>query len=233
MLRRSLNNRFLAVTSVALQARFHGEGDSHLDVHLTNADKEFPNQPHYVGKWTSDLSKFYKNPLLKRMMDSSTVMYDDSVTGTERARYQDPARTWHAHCIDDTLMLEEHDKEEWNDKPYAGIQHLYEPPVGCEDRPIRLEATGNPGDSQVVQCYGNCAPHVTMSPYLMLMKGYATSKCPLCQQFYYVHNRPWLIMHPDWTDEPASDEGPAYTFAEIEAEFDRDFHEFAIYLNAE
>ena len=35
------------------------------------------------------------------------------------------------------------------------------------------------------------------------------------------------------TDEPAADEGPAYTFAEIEGEFDRDFHEFAVYLNCE
>ena len=40
-------------------------------------------------------------------------------------------------------------------------------------------------------------------------------------------------MHPDWTDEPAADEGPAYTFAEIENEFDRDFHEFGVYLNIE
>jgi len=206
-----------------------------VDLHNSFKDKEFPNMPHQQAKSTLSLDKsgLYKSPLLKRMLDSSTVLYDDQVTGTERVRYQDPARSWHFFAVDDTLLLEEHDKEEWNEKPYYGVQHLYEPPVGCEERPVRLEGDGNPGDYMLANCYGNCAPHVTMTPYLMMMKGYQKNKCPLCNQFYYVHNRPWLVMHPDWTDEPASDEGPAFTFAEIEAEFDRDFHEFSIYLNAE
>jgi hypothetical protein len=230
MLRRTLRANILRASRPILSG---GGAGGHHDLHLTFKDKEHPNMPHYMATQQGDLSKFYKNPLLKRMMDSSTVLYDDQVTGTERARYQDPARAWHYFAADDALAMEEHDKEEWNDKPYVTVNHLYEPPVGSEERPVRVECVGNPGDYNILQCFGNCAPHITVSPYLLMMKGYATNKCPMCQQFYYVHNRPWLVMHPDWTDEPASDEGPAYTFAEIESEFDRDFHEFSIYLNAE
>ena len=130
-------------------------------------------------------------------------------------------------------MLVEHDKEEYNERPYLTVNHLYEPPIGSEDRPLRLEGTGNPGDAQVALCQGDCAPHVPDGAYGLMFKGYAKNICPMCHQHFYVHNRPWLVMHPDWTDDPAADEGPAYTFAEIEAEFDRDFHEFSVYLGME
>jgi hypothetical protein len=208
-----------------------GGGDLGLD--KTFKDKEFPNMPHDLSTSTHDWSHFTKSPALSRLLDQGNVMYDDTCTGTERVRYQEPAKSWFQFASDDTLIMEEHDKEEWNEKPYVTVNHLYEPPVGSEERPIRVEANGNPGDQQLVGCFGNCAPHIPQSNYVMMMKGYFKNKCPMCQQFYYIHNRPWIVMHPDWTDEPAADEGPAYTFAEIEAEFDRDFHEFSVYLNIE
>ena len=195
-------------------------------------DKSYPMQPHNRGD-TVGLPTEWKKGAMSKLLDQSIPIYDDTVTGAARVHWQEPAKVWQMYEADDTLMLEEHDKEEWNDKPYIAVNHLYEPPMGCEERPIRIEATGNPGDNQILVCFGNCAPHVPQSVYYMMMKGYSKNKCAMCQQWFYVHNRPWLVMHPDWTDEPAADEGPAYTFAEVEAEFDRDFHEFAVYLNAE
>eukprot|EP01084_Bolivina_argentea_P047890 88288_1 len=195
-------------------------------------DKEYPNMPHDVSLqhgWGTDVAK---NPLLNKLLDQNNPMYD-VVVGAGRVYWQEPARVWWNTEADDTLIMQEHDKEEWNDKPYVGVSHLYEPPLGTEERPCRLEVLGNPGDATAVACFGSCAPHVPMGTYFMMMRGYQTTKCPMCQQWYYIHNRPWLVMHPDWTDEPAADEGPAFTFAEIESEFDRDFHEFAVYLNAE
>ena len=189
--------------------------------------------PHEKAEQIQPPDIWAKSPVMSKLMDQAIPIYDDQVVGAARVHWQEPARVWHLVEGDDCLVLEEHDKEEWNDKPYVGVEHLYEPPHGSEERPIRIEATGNPGDNQVLLCFGNCAPHIPHSSYYMIMKGYQASKGPMCQQFFYVHNRPWLIMHPDWTDEPASDDGPAYTFAEIESEFDRDFHEFGVFLNGE
>jgi hypothetical protein len=189
--------------------------------------------PHDLTKDTNDWGYYKNNAIMSKLLDQQGALYDDQITGTARVHYQEPARAWHLFNSDDTLVLEEHDKEEWNEKPYVSINHLYEPPVGCEERPVRIEGGSNPGDMTLVACMGSCAPHIPQTLYAMLMKGYATQKCPMCSQYFYVHNRPWLIMHPDWTDEPAADEGPAYTFAEIESEFDRDFHEFSVYLNCE
>ena len=222
MLRRTLAFQF-AATNVALG----GEVKKYKD-------KEYPNMPHQAADdATLQYPKGWLGPLLNKVLDQRAPMYDDQVVGTPRVRWQEPAKSWHMFAVEETLVLEEHDKEEWNDKPYIGVDHLYSPPPGCEERPIRLETAGNPGDNQVITCFGNCAPHVPQGQYVMMMKGYQKNKCPMCQQWFYIHNRPWLVMHPDWTDEPAADEGPAYTFAEIEAEFDRDFHEFSIYLNVE
>jgi len=189
--------------------------------------------PHDKDELVPPPESWRKNPIMGKLLDQSIVAYDDIVTGAGRLFWQEPAKTWQLFEHDDVLVLEEHDREEWNEKPYVGVAHLYEPPVGSEDRPIRVEVQGNPGDNQVLLCFGSCAPHVPQSTYYMPYKGYTKNKCPMCQQWFYVHNRPWLTMHPDWTDEPASDEGPAYTFAEVEGEFDRDFHEFAIFLTAE
>jgi hypothetical protein len=196
-------------------------------------DKTYPNQPHHIAEANKEFAPGFPGAFWSNFLDQKIPLYDDVVVGTPRVRWQEPARSWHLFSVDETLVLEEHDKEEWNEKPYVGVNHLYEPPVGCEERPIRVEAAGNPGDNQVMSCFGNCAPHIPQSTYLLLMKGYQKNKCPMCQQWFYIHNRPWLVMNPDWTDEPAADEGPAYTFAEVEAEFDRDFHEFSIYLNVE
>lgn len=196
-------------------------------------DRSYPVQPHELGELQQPPDSWRKSPIMGKLLDQSIPVYDDVVTGTGRLYWQEPAKFWHLFEADDTLMLEEHDREEWNERPYIAVNHLYEPPIGSEERPIRIEATGNPGDQQMVLCFGNCAPHVPQSNYYMMMKGYSKTKCPMCQQWFYIHNRPWLVMHPDWTDEPAADEGPAYTFTEIEAEFDRDFHEFGVYLNAE
>lgn len=196
-------------------------------------DKEYPNQPHYIELSQGLPEGALKNPLLSKILDQNAPMYDDVVVGAGRVHWQEPAKVWWNVEADDTLVMQDHDKEEWNDKPYVGVNHLYEPPLGSEERPIRIEAMGNPGDVVPVACFGSCAPHIPVSTYFMMMRGYQSTKCPMCQQWYYIHNRPWLIMHPDWTDEPAADEGPAFTFAEIESEFDRDFHEFAVYLNAE
>ena len=196
-------------------------------------DKDYPSMPHERGLDKGWPDHWVKNPVLGKILDQAGPMYDDIVVGAGRVHWQEPARIWHNFEAEDTVIMQEHDKEEWNDKPYLAVNHLYEPPLGSEDRPIRIEANGNPGDSTITVCFGNCAPHVPQSTYYMTMKGYSKTKCPMCQQWYYIHNRPWLVMHPDWTDEPAADEGPAYTFAEIECEFDRDFHEFAVYLNAE
>ena len=193
--------------------------------------KDYPMMPHDINELSGP--NFTKSPLMTKLMDQSLPVYDDVLTGVARVHWQEPAKVWNMFEADDTLVMQEHDREEWNDKPYIGVSHLYEPPLGSEERPIRVEAVGNPGDHQVVMCFGNCAPHVPQSTYYMYMRGYRNNKCPMCQQWFYIHNRPWLVMHPDWTDEPAADEGPAYTFAEIEAEFDRDFHEFSVYLNAE
>jgi len=196
-------------------------------------DRQYPMMPHEKDDLIAPPENWRKNPLISKLLDQSTPAYDDMVTGGGRLHWQEPAKTWHLFEADDCLLLEEHDMEEWNEKPYVAVNHLYEPPVGIEERPIRLEAGGNPGDNQVIYCAGNCAPQVPHSNFYMNMKGYVKNKCPMCQTWIYVHNRPWLIMHPDWTDEPAADEGPAYTFFEIEAEFDRDFHEFAVFLCAE
>ena len=235
MLRRSLVSAF-AATRIA-RSGDSGHGDPVVD-HVGGSierheDKAYPNMPHHLAHNQHDLSVFKNNPIMGKMLDQYNVMYDDQVTGTARALYQDPARAWYAFDYGSTVIMEEHDRMEWNDKPYVTVNHLYEPPVGCEERPIRVEAYSNPGDNQLVACFGDCAPHVAQSMYVMMMKGYRKNKCPMCQQWFYIHNRPWLIMHPDWTDEPAADEGPAYTFAEIEGEFDRDFHEFGVYLNIE
>lgn len=205
----------------------------HYAVDKYRKDKDYPNMPHDVAETHYNFDAYKRNKFVTKMLDQQIPLYDDTVTGFARVLWQEPARQWSKFNIDDTLILEEHDKEEWNQKPYVGVGHLYEPPSGSEDRPIRIEANGNPGDQQIVMCLGNCAPHIPQSNYIMLFKGYQKNKCPMCQQWFYIHNRPWLVMHPDWTDEPAADEGPAYSFAEIEAEFDRDFHEFALYLNME
>jgi hypothetical protein len=235
MFRRSLVSAF-AATRVALSGGGGGtwpEPD-HIGGSINRyEDKAYPNMPHELAHNTHDLSVFKNNPIMGKMLDQYNALYDDQVTGSARALFQDPARAWYAFDYASTVIMEEHDREEWNDKPYVTVNHLYEPPSGSEERPIRVEAYGNPGDNQLVACFGDCAPHVPQSMYVMIMKGYAKNKCPMCQQWYYIHNRPWLIMHPDWTDEPAADEGPAYTFAEIESEFDRDFHEFGVYLNIE
>lgn len=237
MLRRTFARSFAA--SRALLSGGGGSGHGvpadyhHNAVDKYRTDKDFPNMPHDITESHYNFEAYHRNPFIQKMFDQSIPMYDDTVTGFSRVLWQEPARQWNLFNIDDTLILQEHDKEEFNNKPYVGVAHLYEPPAGCEDRPLRLEANGNPGDQQVVMCLGNCAPHIPQSNYVMMMKGYAKNKCPMCQQWFYIHNRPWLMMHPDWTDEPAADEGPAYTFAEIESEFDRDFHEFALYLNME
>eukprot|EP00744_Colponema_vietnamica_P004668 GILI01006930.1.p1 GENE.GILI01006930.1~~GILI01006930.1.p1 ORF type:complete len:234 (-),score=54.24 GILI01006930.1:155-823(-) len=222
MLRRSNCTLFAAATRML---RSGGGGD------LTN--KDHPIQPEELGSLVEPPQGWSHGPVLGRLMDQNVPLYDDTVTGIARWHWQEPARVWNMFEADDTLVLQEHDREEWNEKPYVGVSHLYEPPLGSEERPMRIETQGNPGDHQVLMCFGNCAPHVPQSTFYMMMKGYAKNKCPMCQQWFYIHNRPWLVMHPDWTDEPAADEGPAYTFAEIESEFDRDFHEFSVYLNAE
>lgn len=232
MLRRTVASRIAPTRALLSGGDWTGNGHVSGSVERFK-DKEYPNMPHAVSSATNDLSVYKNNPVIGKILDQYSVLYDDQVTGAGRALYQDPARAWHSFSNTDTLMLEEHDREEWNDKPYVTVNHLYEPPVGCEERPVRVEGQGNPGDIQMVACMGNCAPHVPSTMYAMLFKGYFKNKCPMCQQFFYVHNRPWLIMHPDWTDEPAADEGPAYTFAEVESEFDRDFHEFGVYLNQE
>jgi len=197
-------------------------------------EKEFPMMPHRLEDDTFALpDSWRKNPLLGKLLDQSLPAYDDLVTGAARLHWQEPAKVWTMLEADDVLVLEEHDREEWNDTPYIGVAHLYEPPVGTEERPIRIETGGSPGDNSIVSCMGNCAPHIPQSTFYTSLKGYSKNKCVMCQQWYYIHNRPWLVMHPDWTDEPAADEGPAFTFAEMESEFDRDFHEFALYLNGE
>jgi hypothetical protein len=225
MLRRSSIGLF-AASRLLLSGGGHGPKEPYHN-------KDYPVMPHNMEIMEDFPEGWKKSPILSKLLDQSNATYDDVISGGARVAFQEPARYWQLFHADDALVLEEHDREEWNDKPYIGVNHLYEPPLGTEERPLRIEANGNPGDQQIVMCFGNCAPHVPQSTYHMLFKGYSKNKCPMCQQWFYVHNRPWLIMHPDWTDEPAADEGPAFTFAEIEAEFDRDFHEFGVYLNAE
>ena len=197
------------------------------------AHKESPNMPHGIAKQTSGYPKAGIGMTPQSFFDTNVSLYDDYVNGVARVRWQEPAKTFHAFAVNDALMMEEHDKEEWNELPYTGVQHLYEPPVGCKDRPIRIEAAGNPGDHHIILCIGNCAPHIPWNPQYIQFKSYKNVECQMCHQWFYIHNRPWLVVHPDWTDEPADDEGPAFTFAEVEAEFDRDFHEFSVYLNYE
>lgn len=209
-------------------------GGGGIGLNKTYADREFPNMPWHAAEANKTPQEgMHNSPVLKYLFTQPCPIWEDTTTGTDRVFFQEPCRHWHIYSGDDTLVLEEHDREEWNEKPYVTINHLYEPPVGSFERPVRFEASGNPGDKQIVQCEGDCAPHVPQSHYAMLMKGYFKNKCPMCQQHFYLHNRPWLVIHPDWTDEPAADEGPAFTFAEIESEFDRDFHEFGVYLNLE
>lgn len=236
MLRKTLPTRFFRGSSVLLSGGHSGANHTHYPSNMAhvshdryNRDTEFPNQPHYVAHENFSWDN-YNNPIVRKLADTKIPMYDDTAVGFERVLWQEPARQWSFFNVDDTLVLEEHDREEWNEKPYVTVNHLYEPPTGCEERPMRIDANGNPGDAQIVHCFGNCAPHIPQTNYVMLMRGYRKNKCPMCQQYFYVHNRPWLVMHPDWTDEPAADEGPAYTFAEVESEFDRDFHEFCVYL---
>jgi hypothetical protein len=237
MLRRTNLSKFMASAmlrfSVGESSQRHNP-DEHGQPAAPLEKTEFPAQPMTLTNDTfSPPDAWMKSPVLGKLIDQSFPVYDDVITGQSRLYWQEPAKCWHRIEGDDVLLMEEHDKEEWNDRPYVGVNHLYEPPLGSEMRPQRVEGTGNPGDYVVVNCIGNCAPHVQASPYYMQFKGYRVNKCPMCQQHFYLHNRPWLVMHPDWTDEPAADEGPAYTFAEIEAEFDRDFHEFAIFINGE
>lgn len=232
MLRRTNLAKFMATTVLRSGGKAHVPGKPEG---YSPEKTEFPMQPMSLHNETfSPMDTQYgQNPIMGKLLDQPLPLYDELVTGQARLYYQEPAKFWTRLEGDDVLLMEDHDREEWNERPYIGVCHLYEPPLGTEDRPQRIEAGGNPGDSIIVNCIGNCAPHVQQSPYYMLFKGYSKNKCPMCQQWFYLHNRPWLVMHPDWTDEPAADEGPAYTFAEIEAEFDRDFHEFAIYLNGE
>eukprot|EP00760_Papus_ankaliazontas_P016949 PhM_4_TR1695/c0_g1_i1/m.19039 len=200
---------------------------------IPHNDQLSPNMPWHVTAAQQTPPAEWKKGIMGKFLDQSLPLYDDVVRGSARVEWQEPCRTWHMWAYDETLVLEEHDKEEWNERPHIGVNHLYEPPVGSESRPMRVEGNGNPGDKVVTLCIGNCAPHVPDGTYLMPMRGYQVNQCPMCMQHFYVHNRPWLVMHPDWTDDPAADEGPAYTFEEVEGEFDRDFHEFALYLNAE
>lgn len=196
-------------------------------------DADRPNAGHHVTARNKSYPKQGIGMTPQKFFDTNVSLYDDAVSGISRVRWQEPARNYHMFSNHEAVMMEEHDKEEWNEKPYVGVSHLYEPPIGCKERPIRIDGTGNPGDFHTVMCLGNCAPHVPFNPTYRMVKSYAESDCPMCSQWFYVHNRPWLVVHPDWTDEPADDEGPAFTFAEVEAEFDRDFHEFSIYLNYE
>ena len=197
-------------------------------------DKEFPNQPHRITEGNIPFDATYKNtPGLNRLKDTISGMNEETSTAMMRAQYHEPVKYWHKMGQDEMLLMTEHDREEFNNKPYVTVNHLYEPPTGSEARPVRLERLGVPGDNVTVSSLGQDAAHVPNSQYHQMMKGYAKNKCPLSDQWFYVHNRPNLMMHPDWTDDPAADEGPAYTFAEVEAEFDRDFHEYRFYLGLE
>jgi hypothetical protein len=211
----------------------HHSADAPVHMRDHFSQEEHPMQPHNLRNEGAPPAAWTKHPIMGKMVDQAMPMYDDVLVGAARLMWQEPAKQWHHYEADEVFMLEEHDKEEWNDKPYVGVDHLYDPPLGSEIRPMRVEGTGNPGDIILLACQGQCAPHVPTGNYNIMLRGYQTSQCPMCQQYFYMHNRPWLVMHPDWTDEPAADEGPAYTFAEIESEFDRDFHEFGLYLNAE
>ena len=210
-----------------------GGGDLGREALKNYKEKEIPNQPHRFTSSTHDPNKEFLIPFANKIKMMDGPLYDDTTKTLERLRWQEPARSWHLFSAEETLMLEEHDKEEWNDKPYVTVNHLYEQPMGCEDRPMRFEGCGNPGDKLIMWCRGNCTAHVPQGSWFMHVRGYNKHRCILCDQYFYVHNRPWLVMHPDWTDDPAEDDGPAFTFAEVEAEFDRDFHEFGLFLNVE
>ena len=222
MLRRSAALNF-AATTVALSA---GGVEKYPAA-------EYPNAGHHVTARDKSYGKGGVGMTPQKFFDTNVSLYDDAVSGLNRVRWQEPARSYHLFANQESVVMEEHDKEEWNEKPYINVSHLYEPPHGCKERPIRIDGTGNPGDDHTVMCMGNCAPHVPYNPMYVMVKSYRNHECALCHQWFYIHNRPWLVVHPDWTDEPADDEGPAFTFAEVEAEFDRDFHEFSIYLNYE
>jgi hypothetical protein len=197
-------------------------------------DKEFPNMPHRASEGNVAFDSAYKNtPGLNRLKDTISSMNEESAMSLLRSQYHEPVKYWHKMCQDEMLLMSEHDREEFNNKPYVTVNHLYEPPTGSEARPVRVEAGGVPGDNFLISCLGNCAPHVPNTTFHFTMKGYTKNQCPFCEQYFYVHNRPQLMMHPDWTDDPAADEGPAYTFAEVETEFDRDFHEYRVYMGLE
>ncbi|KNH05523.1 hypothetical protein XU18_3494 [Perkinsela sp. CCAP 1560/4] len=197
-------------------------------------DRDDPAMPWRVGDENKDITQSYKkDSLFSKLLDTGIPMKEELIRGRARWEWQEPAKFHYNTVSDETIALEEHDMEEFNEQPYITVNHLYEPPLGSQDNPIRLEAQGLPGDNVSVKCMGNCAPHVPQGAYDISMKGYKNNQCPMCRQFFYVHNRPLLVMNPDWTEDPASDDGPAFKFAEIESEFDRDFHEFSMYLSTE
>uniref|UniRef100_A0A7S4NLZ5 Uncharacterized protein n=1 Tax=Paramoeba aestuarina TaxID=180227 RepID=A0A7S4NLZ5_9EUKA len=193
-----------------------------------------PAMPWRAGEDNADITQAFKtNGLMSKLLDTAIARDDEAVRGRHRYEYQEPARYHYDKVTDECIALEEHDMEEFNEQPYITVNHLYEPPVGSAENPIRLEASGLPGDCVNVKCMGNCAPHVPAAVYHLKMKGYTMNQCMMCKQIFYIHNRPILVMNPDWTEDPANDDGPAFKFAEIETEFDRDFHEFTMYLGQE
>ena len=193
-----------------------------------------PGMPWHLADENKDKSHITKNTgILSKLFDSDLPLWHETLRGQGRYQWQEPTRHHYKNVTDECVALEEHDMEEFNEQPYYTVNHLYEPPQGSEDNPLRIEIGGMPGDAGVVRCMGNCAPHVPQANWAIAVKGYAKSQCPACHQWWYIHNRPTLIMHPDWTEDPASDEGPQFKFSEVESEFDRCFHEFVFYLNAE
>ena len=192
-----------------------------------------PGMPWHFANQSFDKSKIAGGGITSKLFDTGMPLMHEHVRGATRWAWQEPAKYHYNVVADDCVALEEHDMEEFNEQPYCTVNHLYEPPQGSEDNPLRIEIGGMPGDIGMLRCMGNCAPHVPQATWIIPVKGYSKNQCPMCHQWMYIHNRSQLLIHPDWTEDPASDEGPQFKFSEVESEFDRCFHDFAFYLNLE
>jgi len=54
------------------------------------------------------------------------------------------------------FSLTDHEKEQYADEPYVGVDHLYEAHEGSKDKPVIVEMIGVHGNDLITGCLGGC-----------------------------------------------------------------------------
>eukprot|EP00992_Anisonema_acinus_P015006 TRINITY_DN9565_c0_g1_i1.p1 TRINITY_DN9565_c0_g1~~TRINITY_DN9565_c0_g1_i1.p1 ORF type:complete len:142 (-),score=12.27 TRINITY_DN9565_c0_g1_i1:84-509(-) len=87
------------------------------------------------------------------------VYRPDFGQGQLRRELDQPATTY--QWSEKLYGLTHHEREEFDNAPYIGVNHLYEAYQGSKEKPVLVEQPGPWGWDCVVGCLGGCHPDVT------------------------------------------------------------------------